>query len=94
MKPVGIYFDVGSARWLWLRSELTVLRLCLPSARITSINHYSQLDLILTKVADIPHRVNGGMLLIKYDKQRRCGDAASQGSAVQSLSVKQHVSEE
>lgn len=36
-------------------------------------------------MADIPHRVNGGMLLIKYDKQRRCGDAASQGSAVQSL---------
>lgn len=63
----------------------------LPSARITSINHYSQLDLILTKVADIPHRVNGGMLLIKYDKQRRCGDAASQGSAVQSLSVKQQL---
>lgn len=48
-------------------------------------------SLLLTKVSNIPHWVNGGMLLIKYDKQRRCGDAASQGSAVQSLSVKQQL---
>jgi hypothetical protein len=55
----------------------------IPSGRITSMNHYTQLDsFILTKMADIPHRVNGGMLLIKYDKQRRCGDAACQSSAV------------
>lgn len=44
------------------------------------------LILLLTKMADVPHWVDGGVLLIKYDQQRRCCDAASQCSAVQSLS--------
>lgn len=37
-------------------------------------------------MADVPHGVDGRVLLIKYNQQRRCGGAASQRSAVQPLS--------
>lgn len=56
----------------------TAVFVSIPSASITSMND----GFILTKMADIPHRVNGGMLLIKYNKQRGHSDAASQCSAV------------